>query len=89
MKDDRERLSGKLRRASDYIRETEYNLAKVLDDRKKIAKERDQALSKVQKLKDNTYELASLRKENADLNKTLESTRADLESSFQKVKDEL
>ena len=89
LKDDRERLSGKLRRASDYIRETESNLAKVLDDRKKIAKERDQALSKVQKLKDNTDELASLRKENADLNKTLESTRADLESSFQKVKDEL
>ncbi len=89
LKDDRERLTGKLRRASDYIRESESNLAKVLDDRKAVARERDKALARIQKLKDNDEEVASLRKENTALKKSLELTRAEFEAEFEQAKVEL
>ncbi len=89
LKDDRERLTGKLRRASDYIRESESNLAKVLDDRKAVARERDKALARIQKLKDNDEEVATLRKENAALKKSLETSRAEFEAEFEKAKVEL
>lgn len=89
LNDDRERLTGKLRRASDYIRDSESNLAKVLDDRKAVARERDKALARIQKLKDNDVEVATLRKENTELKKSLETSRAEFEAEFEQAKVEL
>ena len=89
LKDDRERLTGKLRRASDYIRESEGNLAKIIDDRKSVAKERDKAISRIKSLKDYEVEAATLRNENEEFKKTIATTRSDLEASFQKAKGDL
>lgn len=75
------RISGKLRRASDYIKGTLKTLAALDDDRKAVAKQRDKAVERAKRLKDNAAELAKLQSERAKLLGDFERTKKDMEKA--------
>jgi len=75
------RISGKLRRASDHIKGTMKTLAALDDDRKAVAKQRDKAVQRAERLKDNEAELAKLKTERDKLVGDFEKTKKDMEKA--------
>jgi pentatricopeptide repeat protein len=75
------RISGKLRRASDYIKGTMKTLAAVDDDRKAVARQRDQALEREKRFKDNEAELAKLKSERDQMVGEFEKEKKALEKT--------
>jgi tetratricopeptide (TPR) repeat protein len=77
--DENTRLTGKLGKAANYIQESAAVLAQTDKDRRAVAKQRDQALARIKRLKDNDAELAQLKSEREKLVKEFASEKNKLE----------
>jgi tetratricopeptide (TPR) repeat protein len=73
------RISGKLRRASDFIKGTLKTLEAVEDDRRAVAGQRDKAEERAKRLKDNEAELAKLKAEREQMAANFEKEKKVLE----------
>ena len=73
------RLVGKLEKAASYISESKKVLSATDEDRRKVAAERDKALSRIKRLKDNDAELEALKAEKSNLQKQLATQKPDLD----------
>ena len=79
LQEENTRLVGKLEKASTYISESKNVLSAIDEDRRKVAAERDKAVSRIKRLKDNDAELDALKVEKAALQKQLATQKPDLE----------
>lgn len=85
--DENARLLAKLENAAKYIASAEA-VSKVLEaDRKKIAKQRDEAIARTKKIKDNTEVLEKLAQEKRDLEKKFAAEKKDLEAKLAEATD--
>jgi chromosome segregation ATPase len=75
--DENARLLGKLEKAASYIAESNKVLAATDADRRNVAAQRDKALGRINRLKDNDAELEALKQENAKLQKQLVAGKTD------------
>jgi tetratricopeptide (TPR) repeat protein len=73
------RLVGKLEKAAAHISESKKVLSATDEDRRKVAAERDKALSRIKRLKDNDAELEALKAEKSNLQKQLATQKPELE----------
>jgi len=86
--EDNQRLLAKLESASKYI-ESANSGQKVLEaDRKKIANQRDEAVARTKKIKDNAAALEKLTKEKDDLQAQFAKDKKELETRLAKEKDD-
>jgi tetratricopeptide (TPR) repeat protein len=87
--EENQRLLAKLENASKYIEASDAG-HKMLDaDRKKIAKQRDEAIARTKKIKDNTATMERLAQEKEDLAKKFSQEKQDLTKKFAQEKKEL
>ena len=77
--DESARLVGKLEKAAAYISESKKVLSAIDEDRQNVAAQRDKALARIKRLKDNDAELEALKVEKAALQKQLATQKPDLE----------
>ena len=77
--DESARLVGKLEKAAAYISESKKVLSATDEDRQNVAAQRDKALARIKRLKDNDAELDALKAEKAALQKQLDTQKPDLE----------
>lgn len=77
--DESARLAGKLEKAAAYISESKKVLSATDEDRRNVAAQRDKALARIKRLKDNDAELDSLKEEKAALQKQIATQKPDLE----------
>ena len=77
--DENARLVGKLEKAATYISESKKVLSATDEDRKNVAAQRDKALARIKRLKDNDGELDALKAEKGALQKQLATQKPDLE----------
>ncbi len=83
--EENERLLAKLETAAKYI-EASDSARKVLDsDRKKVAQQRDEAIARTKRIKDNTAALEKLASEKAELEKTFAKEKKDLQAQLAKA----
>jgi Flp pilus assembly protein TadD/predicted nucleic acid-binding Zn-ribbon protein len=73
------RLVGKLEKAAAHISESKKVLSATDEDRRKVAAERDKALSRIKRLKDNDAEIEALKAEKSNLQKQLATQKPELE----------
>lgn len=79
VQEENKRLLGKLEKAASYISESKKVLSATDEDRRKVAAERDKALSRIKRLKDNDAELEALKAEKSNLQKQLATQKPDLD----------
>lgn len=85
--EENQRLLTKLESASKYIESADAG-RKVLDeDRRKIAKQRDEVIARTKKIKDNTAALEKLTKEKEDLQARFAKEKKDLEAKLVEAND--
>jgi len=85
--EENQRLFSKLESASKYIEGAETG-RKILDaDRKKIAKQRDEAVARTKKIRDNTAAMERLTREKLDLAKKFSQEKKELESKLAEATD--
>jgi chromosome segregation ATPase len=77
--DESARLVGKLEKAAAYISESKKVLASTDEDRRNVAVQRDKALARIKRLKDNDAELDGLKAEKSALQKQLATQKSDIE----------
>ena len=77
--DENTRLVGKLEKAAAYISESKKVLSATDEDRRNVAVQRDKALARIKRLKDNDAELDGLKAEKAALQKQLATQKPDIE----------
>jgi Flp pilus assembly protein TadD len=77
--DENTRLLGKLEKAASYISESKKVLSATEEDRRAVAAQRDKALGRIKRLKDNEAELDALKVEKSALQKQLASQKTDLD----------
>ena len=77
--DENTRLVGKLEKAAAYISESKKVLSATDEDRRNVAAQRDKALARIKRLKDNDGELDALKAEKAAFQKQLATQKPDLE----------
>ena len=77
--DENTRLVGKLEKAASYISESKKVLSATDEDRRNVAAQRDKALARIKRLKDNDGELDALKAEKAAFQKQLAIQKPDLE----------
>lgn len=77
--DENTRLLGKLEKAASYISESKKVLSATEEDRRAVAAQRDKALGRIKRLKDNEAELDALKVEKSALQKQLASQKPDLD----------
>ena len=77
--DENARLLGKLEKAASYISESKKVLSATEEDRRAVAAQRDKALGRIKRLKDNEAELDALKVEKTALQKQLATQRPDLD----------
>jgi Flp pilus assembly protein TadD len=77
--DENARLVGKLEKAAAYISESKKVLSATDEDRRNVAAQRDKALARIKRLKDNDGELDALKAEKAAFQKQLAIQKPDLE----------
>ncbi|NDG72175.1 MAG: tetratricopeptide repeat protein, partial [Proteobacteria bacterium] len=77
--DENTRLVGKLEKAAAYISESKKVLSATDEDRRNVATQRDKALARIKRLKDNDGELDALKAEKAAFQKQLATQKPDLE----------
>ena len=77
--DENTRLVGKLEKAAAYISESKKVLSATDEDRRNVATQRDKALARIKRLKDNDGELDALKAEKAAFQKQLAIQKPDLE----------
>ena len=77
--DEYTRVVGKLEKAASYISESKKVLSATDEDRRNVAAQRDKALARIKRLKDNDAELDALKTEKAALQKQLAAQKPDLE----------
>ena len=83
--EENQRLLAKLETASKYIESADAG-RKILDeDRKKIAKQRDDVIARTKKIKDNTAALEKLTKEKEDLQTQFAREKKELETKLAKA----
>ena len=85
--DENTRLLGKLEKAATYISESKKVLAATDEDRRTIASQRDKALSRIKRLKDNDAEVESLKGEKVALQKQIASQKPAL-ARLEKIEGE-
>lgn len=85
--DENSRLLAKLEKASEYIAAAEAGSKVLESDRKKIAKQRDEAIARTKKIKDNTEVLEQLAQEKRDLEKKFAAEKKDLEKKLAEATD--
>ena len=84
--EDNQRLLAKLESASKYIESADSGRKVLEDDRKKIAKQRDEAIARTKKIKDNAASLEKLTKEKDDLEAQFAKDKKELEARLAKEK---
>ena len=84
--EDNQRLLAKLESASKYIESADSGRKVLEDDRKKIAKQRDEAIARTKKIKDNAASLEKLTKEKDDLEAQFAKDKKELEARLTKEK---
>ena len=77
--DENARIVGKLEKAAAYISESKKVFFATDEDRRNVAVQRDKALARIKRLKDNDAELEALKVEKAALQKQLATQKPDLE----------
>ena len=85
--EENQRLLAKLENASKYIESADSGRKVLEEDRKKIAKQRDEVLARTKRIKDNTAALEKLTKEKDDLQARFAKEKKDLESKLAKATD--
>jgi len=85
--EENQRLFSKLENASKYIAASDAGRNTLDADRKKIAGQRDEALARAKKIKDNTAAMDRLAREKADLAEKFSQEKKDLESKLAKAMD--
>jgi len=89
LQEENKRLSGKLASAADYIKASKEVLADTESDRQALAKQRDRAVSRTNKLKENAQEIDRLQGEMADLKKQFHNEKSELEGQLASQKTKL
>ena len=85
--DENRRLLAKLESASKYIESADSGRKVLEDDRKKIAKQRDEAVARTKKIKDNAAALEKLAKEKDDLQAQFAKDKKELEAKLARATD--
>ncbi|MCK9587924.1 MAG: tetratricopeptide repeat protein [Terrimicrobiaceae bacterium] len=85
--EENQRLLAKLENASKYIESADSGRKILEDDRKKIAKQRDEAIARTKRIKDNAAALEKLTKEKDDLEVRFAKEKKDLETKLAKASD--
>lgn len=89
LQEENKRLSGKLVSAADYIKAQKEVLAATESDRQALAKQRDQAVARTNKLKENSQEIDRLQGEMAELKKQFHNEKSELEGQLAAQKTKL
>jgi Flp pilus assembly protein TadD/chromosome segregation ATPase len=89
LNDENARLVGKLERAADYIKESKQVVDQLDKDRLAVAEERDKALARTKRLKENEAELGRLKTERIDLEKNFAKEKSSLEKQIASQQDQL
>ena len=89
LQEENKRLSSKLARAADYIKASKEVLAATESDRQALAKQRDQAVARTNKLKENAQEIDRLQGEMAELKKQFRNEKSELEGQLVEQKTKL
>lgn len=79
VQEENKRLLEKLEKASSYISESKKVLSATDEDRRKVAAERDKALSRIKRLKDNDAEIETLKADKSSLQKQLATAKPELD----------
>jgi tetratricopeptide (TPR) repeat protein len=79
VQDENTRLVGKLEKAAAYISESKKVLSATDEDRRNVAVQRDKALARIKRLKDNDAELDGLKADKGALQKQLATQKTDIE----------
>lgn len=87
--EENQRLLAKLENASKYIEAADTGRKSLESDRKKIAGQRDEAVARTKKIKDNTAAMERLVQEKADLQDKFAQEKEELTKKFSKEKKEL
>ncbi len=85
--EENQRLLAKLESASKYIESAEAGRKILEEDRKKIAKQRDDVIARTKKIKDNTAALEKLTQEKDDLQARFAKEKKELETKLAKATD--
>ncbi len=85
--EENQRLLAKLENAAKYIEASDSGRKILSDDRKKIAQQRDEALARTKKIKDNTAAIQKLTQEKEDLQAQFAKEKKDLEAKLAKATD--
>lgn len=85
--EENQRLLAKLESAAKYIESADSGRKILEDDRKKIAKQRDEALSRTKKIKDNSAALEQLTKEKQELSEQFAKEKKELEARLAQATD--
>lgn len=85
--DENQRLLSKLESAAKYIEGADEGRKVLETDRKKIAKQRDEAVARTKKIKDNSEVVERLTREKEDLEKTFAKEKKELETRLAKASD--
>ncbi|MFZ4774600.1 MAG: hypothetical protein ACOYM3_04510, partial [Terrimicrobiaceae bacterium] len=85
--EENQRLLAKLENAAKYIESADSGRKILMDDRKKIAQQRDEVIARTKKIKDNTAALQKLTQEKEDLQLQFAKEKKDLEAKLAKATD--
>lgn len=85
--DENQRLLTKLENAAKYIESAEEGRRTLVADRSKIAKQRDEAVARTKKIKDNSKTVERLTQEKEELEKTFAKEKKELETKLAKAGD--
>ena len=85
--EENQRLLAKLESASKYIESAEAGRKILEEDRKKIAKQRDDVIARTKRIKDNTVALEKLTQEKEDLQVRFAKEKKELEAKLAKATD--
>lgn len=86
--EENQRLLAKLENAAKYIEAADSGRKVLESDRKKIAKQRDEAVARTKKIKDNTAALEKLTQEKEDLQARFEKEKKDLQTKLAAATDD-
>ncbi|MCX6971676.1 MAG: tetratricopeptide repeat protein [Verrucomicrobia bacterium] len=85
--EENQRLLAKLESASKYIESADSGRKVLEEDRKKIAKQRDEVIARTKRIKDNTAALEKLTQEKEDLQARFAKEKKELEDKLAKATD--
>ncbi len=85
--DENQRLLTKLERASQYIESADAGRKILETDRKKVAQQRDEAIARTKKIKDNTEVIEKLTQERKEIEKKFAAEKEDLKKKLAEATD--